>query len=67
MAGDDPGIPPEVVAAFDGALTVAGIDHEIVTYPNAPHSFFDRRYEQYSAESADAWARVLGFLARVTP
>lgn len=67
MAGDDPGIPAEVVAAFDEALTAAGVDHEIVTYPDAPHSFFDRRYEQYAGESADAWERVLGFLARVTP
>ena len=32
MAGDDPGIPQEVVHAFDEALTVAGLDHEIVSY-----------------------------------
>ena len=42
-----------------------GIEHEIVTYPGAPHSFFDRKQVDFAAEgSADAWRRVLGFLQR---
>jgi len=64
QAGDDPNIPPEMNAAFDEALTAAGIEHEIVTYDGAPHSFFDRKQEQYQAASDDAWARTLAFIER---
>jgi carboxymethylenebutenolidase len=64
QAGDDPNIPPEMNAAFDEALTAAGVEHEIVTYDGAPHSFFDRKQEQYQAASDDAWARTLAFIER---
>jgi carboxymethylenebutenolidase len=64
MGGDDPAIPVEDVNAFDEALDATGITHEIVIYPGAPHSFFDRKYEQFAAESEDAWNRVLAFLER---
>jgi carboxymethylenebutenolidase len=64
MGGVDPGIPVEDVSAFDDALAAAGVDHELVTYPGAPHSFFDRKQEQFAAESEDAWNRVLAFLER---
>lgn len=66
MAGDDPGIPQETVDEFEAALRAAGVEHEVVVYPGAPHSFFDRKQEQFAAESDDAWARVLAFLERVT-
>jgi carboxymethylenebutenolidase len=65
MGGDDPGIPVEEVHAFEAALDAAGIENELVVYPGAPHSFFDRKQEQFAAESEDAWSRVLGFLKRV--
>ncbi len=64
QAGDDQNITAEDNAAFDAALTGAGVEHEIVTYPGAPHSFFDRKYEQFAADSEDAWTRVLDFIAR---
>jgi carboxymethylenebutenolidase len=64
QAGDDPNIPPEMNAAFDDALSAAGVEHEIVTYEGAPHSFFDRRQESYQAASDDAWARTLAFIER---
>jgi carboxymethylenebutenolidase len=64
QGGDDPGIPVEDVAAFDEALEAAGIDHEVVVYPGAPHSFFDRKFEEFAADSEDAWNRVLGFVER---
>jgi carboxymethylenebutenolidase len=64
MGGDDPGIPQEDIDAWNKALDDAGIEHEVVTYPGAPHSFFDRKHEQFSAESEDAWNRVLAFLER---
>jgi carboxymethylenebutenolidase len=64
MAGDDPGIPADLVSQFRSALESHGVEHEIVTYPGAPHSFFDRRHEEFASESADAWRRVLEFLSR---
>ncbi|MEK6275335.1 MAG: dienelactone hydrolase family protein [Actinomycetota bacterium] len=63
QAGDDKNITAEDNAAFDEALTAAGVEHEIVTYPGAPHSFFDRRNEDFADASADAWSRALGFIA----
>jgi len=62
MGGADPGIPLAEVTAFDEALDAAGVEHEIVVYPGAPHSFFDRKYEEFAADSEDAWQRVLSFL-----
>lgn len=62
MGGDDPGIPVEDVNTFDEALDAAGVEHEVVVYPGAPHSFFDRKHEEFAAASADAWKRVLQFI-----
>jgi carboxymethylenebutenolidase len=64
QAGDDQHITAADNAAFEEALTAAGVEHEIVTYDGAPHSFFDRRYEEFTDASADAWQRVLDFLER---
>ena len=64
MGGDDPGIPVEEADAFDRALDRSGVEHEIVIYPGAPHSFFDRKQEEFAADSEDAWNRVLAFLER---
>jgi carboxymethylenebutenolidase len=62
FGGDDPGIPPDTVAAFDEALDADGPEHEIVVYPGAPHSFFDRKYDEHADACTDAWRRVLDFL-----
>lgn len=64
MGGNDPGIPESEVAPFRAALADAGIGGEIISYPGAPHSFFDRAYEQFADESANAWRRVLAFIER---
>lgn len=64
MAGDDPGIPPEHVHAFEHALAEAGVEHEVVTYPGAPHSFFDGKQDAHAEASADAWRRVPAFAGR---
>jgi carboxymethylenebutenolidase len=63
FAGADEGISSSEVTAFDEALTAARVDHEVVTYPGAPHSFFDIKYKEHAAACADAWQRVLGFIA----
>ncbi len=62
MGGDDPGIPIDVVEKFRTALTGAGVEHELVVYEGAPHSFFDRKQDDFAEESADAWNRVLAFI-----
>jgi carboxymethylenebutenolidase len=64
QAGDDPNIPPETNEAFEAALREAGVEHELVTYPGAPHSFFDRKQEQFADASEDAWGRVLAFIEK---
>jgi carboxymethylenebutenolidase len=60
--GADAGIPAEARAAFDRALDEAGVPHRTVTYPDAPHSFFDRKASEFAEESADAWRRMLEFM-----
>jgi carboxymethylenebutenolidase len=67
FGGADAAIPEPAVEHFGERLDEAGVDHEIVIYPDAPHSFFDRRQEQYAEASEDAWRRVLAFLQRVAP
>jgi len=62
QAGDDQNITAEDNAAFGLALEKAGVEHEIVTYEGAPHSFFDRRHEDFADASEDAWRRVLEFV-----
>jgi carboxymethylenebutenolidase len=62
MGGADEAITAADVEAFDEALTAAGVEHELVTYPGAPHSFFDRKHDEFADASEDAWTRVLAFI-----
>jgi len=62
QAGADQNITAEHNAAFEAALTAAGVEHEVVTYPGAPHSFFDRKQDEFADASDDAWRRVLAFI-----
>jgi carboxymethylenebutenolidase len=39
------------------------VEHRIITYPGAPHSFFDRKADEFTEASAAAWDEVLGFIA----
>ncbi len=64
MGGADEGIPVDEVRSFEQALVDAVVEHEIVVYDGAPHSFFDRKQEQFADASADAWGRVLAFVER---
>ena len=50
---------------FERALADAGVEHDIHVYPGAPHSFFDRKYDEFAAECEDAWRRVLDFLQTI--
>lgn len=62
FGGADQGIGPEDVAAFEAALKGAGVDHRIVTYPQAPHSFFDRKQADFAEASTAAWGELLEFV-----
>jgi carboxymethylenebutenolidase len=57
-------ITAEDNAAFAEALSAAGVEHELVTYDGASHSFFDRKQEDFADASDDAWRRVLDFIDR---
>jgi carboxymethylenebutenolidase len=62
FGGADRGIGTDAVEAFEGALRAAGVEHRVVTYPGAPHSFFDRSQEAFADASAAAWDEVLRFV-----
>ena len=75
FAAPDPGAPgrsrpehpPRAQRRLRHALTAAGVEHELVVYDGAPHSFFDRRFEEYADASADALERTLAFIERHAP
>jgi len=62
FGGADQAIPPEAREAFAHALDAAGVSHRVVVYPDAPHSFFDRKADAFADASTDAWRQVLDFV-----
>ena len=62
FGGADQAIPQEQIDEFESQLGSAGVGYEIHVYPGAPHSFFDRKQDEFAEESEDAWRRILGFL-----
>jgi len=66
LAGDDQATTQEDFARFDKELTEAGVPHQEVVYEGAPHSFFDRRFEEHKAASEDAWRQMLAFIKEHT-
>jgi carboxymethylenebutenolidase len=64
QGGADQAITPEDNEAFERALEEAGVEHELVVFEGAPHSFFDRKQAEFREASDDAWRRVLAFLER---
>ena len=65
--GADGATSAEAVAQFDDALTKAGVEHRFVTYEHAPHSFFDRKAEEFADASKGAWEETLTFVRGHTP
>jgi carboxymethylenebutenolidase len=62
FGGADESISAGAVRAFDRGLTERRVDHRIVTYRGAPHSFFDRKQAQFADASAAAWDEVTAFI-----
>lgn len=56
--------PVEETEKFAARVREAGVEAELHVYPEAPHSFFDRSYDQYAGECDDAWRRILDFVER---
>jgi carboxymethylenebutenolidase len=62
FGGADEGINADVRGTFETALRVANVPHKVITYEHAPHSFFDRKADEFTVTSAKAWDEVLGFI-----
>jgi carboxymethylenebutenolidase len=66
QAGADASITHEDNERFEQRLREASVEHELVEYPGAPHSFFDRKQEEFRDASDDAWRRTLAFVERLS-
>ena len=61
---EDHAVPDADREAIAQALRDAGVDHEIVVYPQIPHGFLCDRRDTYDSDAADdAWERTGRFLA----
>ena len=49
---------------FEHALREHEKEYELIEFAGAPHSFFDRKQEEFKDASEDAWNRVLGFVEK---
>jgi carboxymethylenebutenolidase len=67
FGGLDKDIHTTDVQGFEDALNKVGIEHEFITYPNAPHAFFDRRRAEFPEAAESAWERILAFITMLTP
>lgn len=65
-AGADVLTSAEQARAFDRELTDHGVTHTFALYDGAPHSFFDGGFAEHADACADAWRRVLDFIAEVS-
>lgn len=65
FGGADQGIPVEDVERFRRALSEAGVENQLIVYPGAPHSFFDRKAADFQQAATDAWQEVLAFIRTI--
>jgi len=66
QGGADQGIPHSDNVEFERVLQENGKEYELVEFEGAPHSFFDRKQEEFQAASDDAWNRTLAFIERLS-
>jgi carboxymethylenebutenolidase len=62
FGADDESVGREAPHEYREALSRGGASHEVVVYPDAGHSFFDRRMREQEDHCADAWSRILKFV-----
>lgn len=62
FGAEDESVGREAPHEYRDTLAKAGAKHEVVVYPGAAHSFFDRRMREQEEHCADAWARILAFV-----
>jgi carboxymethylenebutenolidase len=58
--------PQEAFHDFDRQLSEAKVPHEMHIYEGAPHSFFDRTFDQWKDACDDSWRRILAFVKKHT-
>jgi carboxymethylenebutenolidase len=54
--------PVEATEQFANAVRASGVEVRMRVYPDAPHSFFDRTFEQHRDACDDAWRQMLDFM-----
>ena len=67
LAGQDDETPRREYEQFVARVAAAGKACQVHVYEAAPHSFFDRTGDEWQAVCADAWRRVLAFMAAPIP
>ena len=65
IAGDDFATPVPDQWALSERMQAAGAPVETYVYEGAPHSFFDRTFDQWADVCADVWRHVLAFTDRL--
>lgn len=55
-------IPPAAVSQWRTGLADAPVPNEVIVYPGAPHSFFDRRASRHADAATDAARRLMDFM-----
>jgi carboxymethylenebutenolidase len=61
VAGED-FTPVSEFEKFSEQLGEAGVQHTMVVYEGAPHSFFDRAFTEHENACTDAWEQILTFV-----
>jgi carboxymethylenebutenolidase len=64
QGGADQAISHEDNLELEQALQEHDKQYELIEYDGAPHSFFDRKQEEFKEASDDSWRRVLEFITR---
>ena len=64
VAGNDM-TPQTAFQEMDETLTKQGLEHKVVVYDGAPHSFFDRHSDEWHDACEDSWKQMLSFIHSV--
>lgn len=66
IAGNDAATPRGAFHDLEQRLARAGKEHEMHVYEGAPHSFFDRTFDDWQGACIDAWERIINFTDNLT-